>query len=266
MNDLSDIRSDICWSDERSVSVLGFDLCNDLIGKVNFADYAFLLLTRRQPTAAEGRLFSAALVSLAEHGITPNVIATRSTYLGAPESLQSAIAAGLLGLGDRFVGTIEGSAFLISRLSEELGATPSREQISTSARREVSNFLASAEPVPGIGHPIHKPVDPRAERLFEVIAECGFSPLQGDIMRAVSTEASDAVGRSLPVNVTGAIGVCVNVLGIDWRIARGLGALARTAGLIGHVMEELLEPMAPRLWHVTDEAATAHIRPSRQDV
>lgn len=256
----SHIRSDICWSDETSVTVLGQDLCRDLIGTVDFAEFAFLLMTRRQPTAQEGRLFNAALVSLVEHGITPNVIATRSTYFGAPESLQGAIAAGLLGLGSRFVGTIEGSARLISEMSAGLGEDPSPEEIRDRAEAAVSGFLAAGRTVPGIGHPIHKPVDPRAERLFELIGECGFPTVQVDMMRAVSAAASDATNRSLPVNVTGAIGVCVNVLGIDWRISRGVGILARTAGLIGHVLEEVLAPMAPELWHSTDEAATAHLR------
>lgn len=259
------IHSDICWSDATSVSVLGHDLCRDLMGKVDFADFAFLLMTRRQPSEAEGRLFNAALVSLAEHGVTPNVIATRSTYLGAPESLQSAIAAGLLGLGTRFVGTIEGAASLTADLSDELGEKPTATEVRAAAEKAVSRLLAEKKPVPGIGHPIHKPVDPRAERLFEIIRECEFPTLHIDIMRAVSDAASVATGRSLPVNVTGAIGVCVNVLEIDWRIARGVGILARTAGLIGHLREELLEPMAATLWHAADEQASAHMQNGGQN-
>jgi citrate synthase len=265
MNSTSHIRSDICWSDETSVSVLGQDLCHDLMGKLNFADFAFLLMTRRQPTPEEGRLFNAALVSLAEHGITPNVIATRSTYFGAPESLQSAIAAGLLGLGTRFVGTIEGSARLIAEMSATLGEDPTADQIEAEAEAVVARIRADGSTVPGIGHPIHRPVDPRAERLFELVGEGDFPTVQVAMMRAVSAAASDATGRSLPVNVSGAIGVCVNVLGIDWRISRGVGILARTAGLIGHVLEELGDPMAPELWHSTDEAATAHLRIGNHD-
>ena len=127
-----DVRSDICWSDETSVTVLGRDLCRDLIGQVDLGTFAYLLLTGRMPTEAEATLFNAALVSLVEHGVTPNVLATRMTYLGAPESLQGAVAAGLLGLGTRFVGTIEGSA---RYLADGLAATMTRIAIDERPRR-----------------------------------------------------------------------------------------------------------------------------------
>ncbi|RTL69886.1 MAG: citryl-CoA lyase [Pseudonocardiaceae bacterium] len=256
-----DVRSDICWSDETSVTVLGRDLCTDLIGKVDLGSFAFLLLTERMPSDAEATLFNAALVSLVEHGITPNALATRLTYLGAPESLQSAVAAGLLGLGSRFVGTIEGSAQYLAAGASSLGADADDDAIAAEATRIVEGFRSRREHVPGVGHPIHKPVDPRAEALLDLATSLKFPDVPGRLLRAVSAAASEASGRSLPVNVTGAIGASVVLLGVDWRIARGLGVIARTVGLVGHLREELAEPMANTIWRTTDDSATRHLHP-----
>jgi citrate synthase len=257
------LRSDICWSDETSVTVHDRDLVRDLIGKVDLGAFAFLLLRDRLPNDAEAALFNAALVSLVEHGVTPNALATRLTYLGAPESLQGAVAAGLLGLGSRFVGTIEGAAQLVGRGMAELreaAPDPTEEAVRTTAAELVDELRGQRLPVPGVGHPIHRPVDPRAERLFDLIIERGFSDLPVRLMRSVSAVASERTARSLPVNVTGAIGVAVNVLDLDWRIARGIGVIARTVGLVGHLLEEMDNPMASTLWHAADESATAHRR------
>ncbi|ODU05453.1 MAG: hypothetical protein ABS81_07465 [Pseudonocardia sp. SCN 72-86] len=256
-----DVRSDICWSDETSVTVLGRDLCTELIGKVDLGSFAFLLLTERMPSDAEATLFNAALVSLVEHGITPNALATRLTYLGAPESLQSAVAAGLLGLGSRFVGTIEGSAQYLAAGASSLGADADDDAIAAEAATIVEGFRSRREHVPGVGHPIHKPVDPRAEALLDLATSLDFPSVPGRLLRAVSAAASEASGRSLPPNITGAIGASVVLLGVDWRIARGLGVIARTVGLVGHLREELAEPMANTIWRTTDDAATRHLHP-----
>src|SRR5690606_21104056 len=182
-------------------------------------------------------------------GITPNAMATRLTHLGAPESLQSAVAAGLLGLGSRFVGTIEGAARFVTEGAARLTAAgdDSDAAVRAEAERIVAGFRERGEHVPGIGHPIHKPVDPRAERLFEIAEAEGFPTLPIRLMRAVAAAGSEASGRALPVNVTGAIGTVVALLGLDWRIARGLGVISRTVGLVGHLREELARPMATTL-------------------
>ncbi|GAA5114256.1 citryl-CoA lyase [Pseudonocardia adelaidensis] len=217
------------------------------------------------PGEAEAKLFNAALVSLVEHGITPNAMATRLTHLGAPESLQSAVAAGLLGLGSRFVGTIEGAARFVTGGAARLTADGALDDalddaaVRAEAERIVADFRARGEHVPGIGHPIHEPVDPRAEVLFEIAEAEGFPTLPVRLVRAVAAAGSEASGRALPVNVTGAIGTVVALLGLDWRIARGLGVISRTVGLVGHLREELARPMATTLWRTTDEAATRHI-------
>src|SRR5262250_1952622 len=107
------LRSDLAWSTVDRIVVRGRDLANELLGKINLGDMAFLELTGRLPTAQESTVFNAILVTLVEHGITPSALAARLTYAGAPESLQAAVAAGLCGLGTVFVGSIEGCAKML---------------------------------------------------------------------------------------------------------------------------------------------------------
>lgn len=249
------LRSDIAWSSPDAITVKGFDLPNELMGKVNLGDMAFLELMDRLPTESESVLFNAMLVSLVEHGITPSSLATRLTVAGAPEALQGAVAAGLLGLGSVFVGSIEDAARL---LQAEVGAVD--DDLRSVAARVVSDYRASGRILPGLGHPVHKPVDPRSLRLFELAARHGLSGRYVELMRLLSDEAERAYGRSLPVNATGAIGAIASEMGIPWQVARGLGIMARAIGLVGHVVEELRNPMALEVWQRTEEEATAHLR------
>jgi len=251
------LRSDIAWSAGDAITVKGFDLPNDLMGKVDLGDMAFLELMDRLPNEPESVVFNAMLVSLVEHGITPSSMATRLTLAGAPEALQGAVAAGLLGLGSVFVGSIEGAARL---LQEEAGAADSGGLRSVAAR-VVRDYRTSGRMLPGLGHPVHKPVDPRSVRLFALAAEHGLSGSHVELIHLLSEEAERAYARSLPVNATGAIGAIASEMGIPWRMARGLGIVARAVGLVGHVVEELRNPMALEVWQRTEEEATSHFHP-----
>src|SRR5499427_3911348 len=250
------MRSDIAWSAADAITVKGFDLPNDLMGKVDLGDMAFLELMDRLPNAPESIVFNAMLVSLVEHGITPSSLATRLTMAGAPEALQAAIAAGLLGLGSVFVGSIEGAARL---LQEEIGAAGAGD-LRVVAAGVVSDYRASGRILPGLGHPVHRPVDPRSIRLFELAARHGLSGRHVELMALLSEEAERSYERSLPVNATGAIGAIASEMGIPWQVGRGLGIMARAIGLVGHVVEELRNPMALEVWQRTEEEATAHLR------
>lgn len=248
------IRSQMGWSTRDRIEVQGFDLCQDLIGHINLGDMAFLEMTGRRPTQAESTVFNAVLVTLVEHGLTPMALATRLTYMGAPESLQGAVASGLLGMGTTFAGTTEGSARMIT---EALSANPATATAAL-AEQIVADYRASGHPIPGIGHNMHKPIDPRAERLFEVAASQGFSSRPIALMRAIAARAAHVYGRELPVNATGAIGALSCELGLDWRIARGLSVMGRAVGLVGHLMEELRNPIAPEIWLRAEEESHAH--------
>src|SRR5438270_10538460 len=162
------------------IVVRGFDLSQDLIGNVSLGAMAFLELKGRLPTAPEAKVFDAILVTLVEHGMTPSAIATRMTYLGAPESVQAAVAAGLLGLGGRFGGTVEDAARLL--------------QEGQSADVIVASHREARRPIAGLGHPIHKPIDPRVPRLFEVAAANGLSGRYVALMNQVSEAASRVLG------------------------------------------------------------------------
>jgi citrate synthase len=202
------IKSDLGWSTRERIVVRGKDLPGEILGTLNLGDMAFLELTGRVPNPRESRLFNAMAVTLVEHGVTPSALAARMTYLGAPEAMQAAVAAGLCGLGSVFVGSMEGAAKMLS------------------TGKTAQEIVAETKRIPGLGHHLHKPVDPRAARLF---------------------------------NATGAIGALACELGLDWRAVRGIGVMARAVGLVGHLLEESREPMAEAIWHQVEAQATQHI-------
>ena len=235
------------WSTADKVVVRGHDL-NDLIGKVSLGDFAFLELKGTLPTPEESTVFNAIVVTLVEHGMTPSAIAARMTYLGSPESLQGAVAAGILGMGDRFGGPTEEAARML------------QENIGSEAGQIVARYRESKRPVPGLGHPIHKPLDPRTTRLFEVAAANGFSGRYVQLMLAISQEASRVFKRELPVNATGAIGAIASEMGFSWQVCRGISVMARAIGLVAHLQEEAADPMAGEIWARVEEEASEHNR------
>lgn len=235
------LKSALGSSTETTITVRGLDLVTDIVGKVSLGDVAFLELKGRLPDERESAVFNAIAVTLVEHGITPSSLATRLTYFGAPESLQGAVAAGLLGMGDRFGGSIEQAA----RMLQEASATGDTTAV---AREIVAGFKARKAIIPGLGHPIHRPADPRTARLFEVAAANGFSGRHVELMELISKEATSALGRPLPVNATGAIAAIASELELPWRVTRGIAVMARAIGLVAHVQEEMNEPMAAEIW------------------
>jgi citrate synthase len=247
------LRSEIAWSTRDRIVVRGHDLAADLIGKVSLGDMAFLELKGRLPTVAESNVFNAIAITLVEHGMTPSAIAARLTYLGAPEALQGAVAAGLLGMGDRFGGPVDEAARM---LQEALAGEPADADLSSIAARVVSERLASKRLVAGLGHPVHTAGDPRVPALFKVAEENGFAGRFVRLMELIGEEARRATGKPLPVNATGAIGAIASELEIPWRVTRGLAVMARAIGLVAHLQEELEEPLATEIWtRVEEESA-----------
>jgi citrate synthase len=251
------IRTNIAWSAPDRITVKGFDICKDILGKLSLGDMAFVELTDRLPTPQESAVFNAICVTLVEHGLTPSAIAARMTYTGAPEAMQAAVAAGLCGLGSVFVGSMETAARMLQEAIPGPAATPDLDDL---AREIVDRFQSRKQAIPGIGHPLHKPVDPRAPRLFQIAAENGFEGQYVRLMQRVAQCAETAYGKSLPVNATGAIGAIASELGLPWRIVRGIGVMARAIGLVGHILEEMRDPMAREIKARAEEEATAHLR------
>lgn len=256
------LRSDLAWSTTDRIVVRGRDLPNELLGKINFGDMAFLEIAGRLPSAQESVVFNALLVTLVEHGVTPSALAARLTYAGAPESLQAAVAAGLCGLGTVFVGSMEGAAHMLyEALPRDRATSADAGTLDGLAQNVVADFRARGTAIPGLGHPIHKPVDPRTSRLFQLAAENGLAGNYVALMKRISTQAANAAGRALPINATGAIGAICCELGFSDRIVRGFGVMARAVGLVAHLLEESERPMALEIWHRAEEEASAHLRP-----
>jgi citrate synthase len=252
------IRSDIGWSTADRISIFGKDLPSEILGHLNLGDMGFLEIKGRLPNANESKMFNAMVVCLAEHGITPSAIAARMTYMGAPEAMQAAVAAGLCGLGSVFVGSTETCAKM---LVEALPDPKAKVDLQVLAAKTVADFRSAKKIVPGVGHPIHKPVDPRTPRLFELARETGFSGAYVELIQLIASEAEKASGKSLPINATGAIGAICCEMGFDWKICRGLGVMARAVGLVGHLLEESRNPMAGEIWHRVEDEASEHARP-----
>ena len=254
---MDSIRTDIAWSTPDSITAFGRDLPSEILGKVSFGDMAFLEITGRIPGPEESRMFNAMLVTLVEHGLTPSTIVARMTYLGAPESMQSAVAAGLSGLGSVFVGSVEGTAQMLY----EVMPTPDADaDLSALAEGIVARFAERRAILPGIGHPFHKPIDPRTPRLIELAQETGFAGPYIALVQEVAATAERAKGKSLPVNATGILGALCCEMGFDWRVCRGIGVMARAVGLVGHILEEIRNPIARQIWLQTEAAATDHFR------
>lgn len=252
------LRSDIGWSTAERISIFGKDLPSEILGHLNLGDMGFLEIKGRLPDAAESKMFNAMVVCLAEHGITPSAIAARMTYLGAPEAMQAAVAAGLCGLGSVFVGSTETCAKM---LVEALPDPKEKIDLKALAVRVVADLRAAKRIVPGIGHPIHKPVDPRTPRLFALAKETGFAGPYVELIQLISAEAERTSGKSLPINATGAIGAICCEMGFDWKICRGLGVMARAVGLVGHILEESRNPMAQEIWFRVEDESSEHLKP-----
>jgi len=253
------LKSELGFSTADRIVVRGHDLAGELLGKASLGDVAFLEVKGRLPTQQESVVFNAITVTLVEHGMTPSAIAARLTYYGAPESLQGAVAAGLLGMGDRFGGSAEAAARM---LQDALGGAALRADLRPLAVAIVSRHRENKQPIPGLGHPVHKPVDPRTPKLFAIAAENGLSGRYVELMQLVGDEATREYGRPLPVNATGAIGAIASELGIPWRVCRGLAVMARAIGLVAHLQEEMEEPLAPEIWSRIEEESSSHRRPA----
>src|SRR5262249_46153755 len=205
------------------------------------------------PTAQESIVFNAIAVTLVEHGVTPSAIAARMTYLGAPEALQAAVAAGVRGAGGRVRGPTGGGG---PKLAGGVAEAGGEGDLQTLAEGIVARHVRSKRPLPGLGHPVHKPIDPRTPRLFAVAKANGFSGRYVELMQEVAEEASRSLSRDLPVNATGAIGAIASELELPWQVCRGLAVMARAIGLLAHLQEEQRKPQAAEIWARVEEEAS----------
>jgi citrate synthase len=237
----------ICTSTTEDVFVRGKSLTKELIGKLSFTEMMFFQVLGRIPSAAEARVVDACLVTLMEHGLTPSALAARLVYSSSSEAVQPAIAAGLLAVGNRFVGTMEGCAKLLGRLL----ASP---DLHGEARRVASEHKNAREPVPGFGHPQHKPDDPRSIRLLELARDQGVAGKHVRALEALGRAVDEAFGKHVTINATGAVAALLGDCGVPHEIQRGFAVVARSAGLVGHVHEEQTKPAMRAIWESAERA------------
>jgi citrate synthase len=233
-------RTGIARAFPDRVEVRGRDLTADLMGRLTFTEYFHLLLTGREPTDDERFFLDLLLVAIAEHGLMPSNVAARLTLAADPDSLQGAVAAGILGAGSVVLGASEACARLLER-----GGDP---------RTVARDVRGAGGRVPGFGHPVHAPVDPRAERILELADERGVGGANVAFARALRDAVADEWGRPLVMNVAMAIAAVWLDLGYPVSTVKAVPILARTAGLLAHLAEEQEAPLGLALAQAAEAA------------
>lgn len=230
------------------ITVYGHDLVDEIMGRWSFAELAYAAMTDGQrPTPAQARMIDVLLTTFVDHGVTPSSLATRLTFLGAPEAMQSAIAAGLCGAGSRYLGTMQLSAELLaSALATRSGRTP--DELRELAQSIVLEHRRDRRQIPGLGHPEHKNGDPRTPKLLAIARETGVAGAHCELLLAIGHAYATLAGRTLPVNAAGLAGAIVVDMGLPPAAARGLAVVSRAAGLVGVVLSEMRTPTAQAIW------------------
>ncbi len=236
----------IATSTETTITVRGHDLVNALIGVRSYTEMVYFLTVGRFPAPNETRLLDACLVTLMEHGLTPSAIVTRLIADSVPGQAQVAMAAGLLAVGDVFVGTMEGCARLLQRGL----AAPDADAFCAA---EIAAHVTAKLPVPGFGHRLHKPDDPRNPRLFAIAAECGLAAEPIALLQRLGAILDQAMGRHITINATGAIAALLLGIGIPLEAMRSLAVVSRAGGLPGHLVEERRTRSGRRIWRMVDD-------------
>ena len=226
--------------DDR-IEVRGRDLAGELIGKFSFTEMLLLDLHGEEQPAGHVRVVDAVLVTLMEHGITPSTLAARIVLDGAPESMQGALAAGLLATGSRFLGVIEEAAALVQSVQ-------TAEPLDESARSRVRALLADGKRVPGFGHNLHSREDPRVEALIALAREEGVAGPHVASLDALRDAVEAETGRRLIPNAAGAVAAILSDLGYEAGDIRGFALVARSAGIFAHIADERRNPVARAVW------------------
>ena len=250
----------IATSDADSVTVRGLDLCDELIGRINFTDYFWLLVIGEKPTAAQRDMMDACLVAIAEHGLVPSVQAARMTLAAGPDAWQGAMSAGLLGMGSVVAGSSEAAGQYLAEVIAKAEADGT--DIETAAIASLEEHKAQRRKVAGLGHPQHSAGDPRADRLLEIADALGVSGRYIETLRILGKHAPGIIERPLPINVSGAIPACILDAGWPLEAIKAVPLLARAAGLSAHLYEESLRSIGFILSHKADAAISYDGKPS----
>lgn len=250
----------IATSDAESITVRGYDLCDDLIGKIGFTDYLWLLVLGEKPDDRQRQMLDACLVAIAEHGLVPSVQAARMTLAAGPEAWQGAMAAGLLGMGS----VVAGSSEIAGRYLAEVMAKAEADgtDVETAAIASLQEHKVRRKKVAGLGHPQHSGGDPRADRLLSIADELGVSGKYVETLRILDRHATKIIERPLPINVSGAIPAVILDAGWPLDALKAVPLVARAAGLSAHLYEEATRSIGFIMSNVGDEAIAYDGKPS----
>ncbi len=248
----------LCSHTNDAISVRGVDLVHDLIGELSFTEMSYFAITGRRPTKGQTRILDAVLVTLMEHGLTPSAIAARMIYGSTPESLQAGVSAGLLAVGSVFVGTMEGCAELIERIL----AAPDKD---AAAREIADEYRAARRPIPGFGHHMHKPDDPRTPKLLALAEAEGLSGDHIAALRTLSAAVDERFGKHITINATGAIAALLGEIDFPAPVMRGVAVISRSAGLVAHIAEEQRTPSMRYIWELVEEGVPYEVEPRTGD-
>lgn len=242
------MKTQIASTTTEDIVIRGRDLSRELMGHIGYTDMLVLTALGRLPAPNERLVVDAIAVSVMDHGITPSSLAARLTYLGAPESFQAAVAAGLLGAGSTYLGGMTEVCELLREAARPLSASPEETDIVAAADLLVESRLSAGRKLPGLGHNVHTGGDPRVTRLRQIVTEAGLYDAHWRILDAVPAAFQRARGRALPLNNVGAIGASIAALGFPSEMGRGIALAARTGGLVAHLLEEQVAPLAKDVW------------------
>ncbi|MBN1528025.1 MAG: citryl-CoA lyase [Thermoleophilaceae bacterium] len=242
------------------VEVRGRDLTSELMGRLSFTEYFHLLLTGEEPTADQRFFLDLLLVAIAEHGMMPTNVAARMTLAADPESLQGAVAAGILGCGPVILGTAAECARLLEDAQARVAEGGDPAAVAAHAARALRETGAR---LPGFGHPVHRPLDPRAERILELAEERRAGGPHLELALHFRAAAEQAWDRPLTMNVSMPIAAVMLDLGFPSATVKAVPILARTAGLLAHLAEERELPIGFLMAGAAEEAV--EYEPSRED-
>lgn len=239
--------TELCTHSWTSIHYRDENLVEDILGKKSFTEVLFSQILKRDPTADDLLVLDAAMIAIMEHGLTPSAIATRLIYMSAPESVQGSVAAGLLGVGGQFIGTVEDSAKNLKLLID------SPDGVRVAAQKIIESYRSEKKPIPGFGQHMHKPDDPRAAKLLELArAHPSFEGKYLDALDILSNEVDRTFNKHITINATGAVGALLGELQIPPKLMRGFAVISRAAGLVAHIAEEQRLPAARYIWDLID--------------
>ena len=226
-------------SETTKFRMRGKDVLGEIVGHKSFSQAFYFIVSGREPEPGEVRILDACMIILMDHGITPNALVSRLVEDSMPGDVQVPVAAGLLMVGNKFVGTMAGAGKILGDCMAHDG--DKRQWLADT----VASYRAQKRFIPGFGHPYYKPEDPRAARLFEIARANGAKGDYIDLVQMLGEEIDKAAGRHLTLNVTGALGAVLNEIAFPVDVMRSVAVIGRAAGLVAHIHEEKQNPIVP---------------------